>query len=81
VDERERWDDYIDAYEQALRATSRPWAPWYVVPADDKHYLRWQVAKLVNEAFDELGLEAPRAKQEQEAELEKAKRRLLAQRD
>jgi PPK2 family polyphosphate:nucleotide phosphotransferase len=81
VDERERWDDYIDAYEHALRATSRPWAPWYVVPADDKQYLRWQVAKLVNEALDELGLEAPRAKQEQQAELEKAKKRLLAQRD
>jgi PPK2 family polyphosphate:nucleotide phosphotransferase len=81
VDERERWDDYVDAYEQALNATSRPWAPWYVVPADDKDYLRWQVAKLVNDAFDDLGLEAPRAKNEQQAELEKAKKRLLAQRD
>jgi PPK2 family polyphosphate:nucleotide phosphotransferase len=81
IDERERWDDYTAAYEQALRATSRPWAPWYVVPADDKHYLRWQVAKLINEAFDELGLEPPRAKKEQHAELEKAKKRLLAQRD
>jgi PPK2 family polyphosphate:nucleotide phosphotransferase len=81
VDERERWDDYIDAYEHALNATSRPWAPWYVVPADDKHYMRWQVAKLVNEAFDELDLEEPRAKQEQQPELEKAKKRLLAQRD
>ena len=81
VDERERWEDYIDAYEHALNATSRPWAPWYVVPADDKHYLRWQVAKLVNEAFDELGLETPRAKKEQQAELEQAKKRLLAQRD
>jgi PPK2 family polyphosphate:nucleotide phosphotransferase len=79
VDERERWDDYIDAYEHAVNATSRPWAPWYVVPADDKHYLRWQVAKLINEAFDELGLETPRAKKEQQAELEKAKKRLLAQ--
>jgi hypothetical protein len=43
--------------------------------------MRWQVAKLVNEAFDELDLEEPRAKQEQQPELEKAKKRLLAQRD
>ena len=51
VDERELWDEYLEAYGQALRATSRPWAPWYAVPADDKHYLRWQVAKLVNDAL------------------------------
>lgn len=81
VDERERWDDYIVAYERALNATSRPWAPWYVVPADDKDYLRWQVAKLVNEAFDALELEVPRSNAKRQAELERAKKRLLAERD
>ena len=81
VDERERWDDYISAYEQALNATSRPWAPWYVVPADEKPYMRWQVAKLVNEAFDGLDLEAPRSDAKRQAELEQAKKRLLAERD
>jgi PPK2 family polyphosphate:nucleotide phosphotransferase len=81
VDERERWDDYLDAYEQALNATSRPWAPWYVVPADEKPYLRWQVAKLVNETFDALDLEAPRSDEKRQAELERAKERLLAERD
>ena len=81
VDERERWDDYLDAYEQALRATSRPWAPWYVIPADDKRYLRWQVAKLVNDAFERLDLGEPRASEATRAELAKAKEKLLAQRD
>jgi PPK2 family polyphosphate:nucleotide phosphotransferase len=81
VDEREHWSEYIDAYEHALNATSRPWAPWYAVPADDKHYLRWQVAKLVNEAFDALDLEEPRSGAERLAELERAKKRLLAQGD
>jgi PPK2 family polyphosphate:nucleotide phosphotransferase len=81
VDERERWDDYLDAYEQALRATSRPWAPWYAVPADDKHYLRWQVAKLVNEAFAQLSVDFPRPDKEARAALKQAKERLLAQRD
>ncbi len=78
IDERERWDDYIDAYEQALRATSRPWAPWYAVPADDKHYMRWQVAKLINEALERLDLEFPRPDL---AVRKRAKQRLLAQRD
>lgn len=78
IDERERWDDYLDAYEDALRATSRPWAPWYAVPADDKHYLRWQVAKLINDGFARLDLEFPRPDLQVRKQ---AKQRLLAQRD
>jgi PPK2 family polyphosphate:nucleotide phosphotransferase len=78
IDERERWDDYIDAYEEALRATSRPWAPWYAVPADDKHYARWQVAKLINDALAQLDLEFPRPDLRVRKQ---AKQRLLAQRD
>jgi PPK2 family polyphosphate:nucleotide phosphotransferase len=78
IDERDRWDDYLSAYEQALNATSRPWAPWYAVPADDKHYLRWQVAKLINDAMGQLGLEFPRPGKEARAAIEKAKKRLLA---
>ena len=78
IDERERWDDYLRAYEDALRATSRPWAPWYAVPADDKHYLRWQVARLINESFAQLDLEFPRPDLQVRKQ---AKRRLLAQRE
>lgn len=81
VDERERWDDYIDAYDHALRVTSRPWAPWYAVPADDKHYMRWQVAKLINEALEPLALDFPSPDKETHAALKEAKQRLLAQRD
>jgi PPK2 family polyphosphate:nucleotide phosphotransferase len=81
LDERARWDDYLAAYEQALRATSRPWAPWYAVPADNKHYLRLAVAKIVNEAFESLGLDFPRADATLKAALAAAKARLLAERD
>lgn len=81
LDERARWDDYLAAYEQALRATSRPWAPWYAVPADNKHYLRFTVAKIVNEAFESLGLDFPRADAPAKAALAAAKARLLAERD
>jgi len=78
LDERARWDDYVAAYGEALRATSRPWAPWYAVPADNKHFLRWQVAKIVNEALDSLGADFPRADKAAKAALATAKARLLA---
>jgi PPK2 family polyphosphate:nucleotide phosphotransferase len=81
LDERARWDDYVAAYEQCVNATSRPWAPWYVVPADNKHYLRLQVAKIVNEAFASLELGFPRADTAAKAALAAAKARLLAERD
>ncbi|HVJ30685.1 MAG TPA: PPK2 family polyphosphate kinase, partial [Gammaproteobacteria bacterium] len=81
IDERERWNDYLLAYEECFRVTSCPWAPWYVVPADDKHYLRWQVAKLVNSALEELGIDFPRADKEALAALTKAKARLKAESD
>ena len=47
VRERERWDDYQQAYEDALNATSTPWAPWYVVPADHKWFRDLVVARVV----------------------------------
>ncbi len=47
VRESERWDDYMKAYEAALNATSRPWAPWYAIPADDKPFARLCVAEIV----------------------------------
>ena len=82
LDERALWDEVSRTLtSSALRATSRPWAPWYAVPADNKHYLRWQVAKLVNEALQQLGVDFPRPGKELRAVLKKAKARLLAERD
>ncbi len=57
--ERRRYDDYQIAYREALAATSRSWAPWYVVPADSKRYLRAVVAELVVAALESLGLRYP----------------------
>jgi polyphosphate kinase 2 (PPK2 family) len=81
VDERERWEEYLDAYQHALSATSRPWAPWYAVPADDKHFMRWQVAKLVNDAFEQLDVRFPQVDKDTKAALKEAKERLLVQKD
>ena len=59
VDESGLWNDYMNAYEQALNATSRPWAPWYAIPADDKPSARLQVAEIIVESLKSLNLEYP----------------------
>lgn len=59
VAEREHWDAYHHAFEEALRATSRPWAPWYSIPADDKLYMRYCVAKTVVDTLEALDLAYP----------------------
>ncbi|MBT8337350.1 MAG: polyphosphate kinase 2 family protein [Gemmatimonadetes bacterium] len=59
VEERRHWDAYMDAYEAALSATSRPWAPWYAVPADDKDYMRATVAGIVVDTLKSLPLAYP----------------------
>ena len=59
VEESRRWDDYMKAYEEALSATSRPWAPWFAIPADDKPYARLQVAQIIVESLKSLDLHYP----------------------
>ncbi len=60
VKERERWPDYMRAFEDALNETSRPWAPWYAIPADHKPYMRLQVAGIVRETLQNLGVDFPK---------------------
>jgi PPK2 family polyphosphate:nucleotide phosphotransferase len=71
VDERERWDDYMAAYEAALNATSRPWAPWYAVPADDKPFMRATVAEIVAQTLEALDLRFPEVGAGDRAEMAK----------
>lgn len=52
--ERERWDDYMNYYEDAINKTSNEIAPWYIVPADDKKMARYIVAKIIWEEMDKL---------------------------
>ncbi len=59
VRERGHWDDYMGAYEAALAATSRPWAPWYAIPADDKHYMRVAVSEIVTSTLAGLPISYP----------------------
>jgi PPK2 family polyphosphate:nucleotide phosphotransferase len=69
--ERTLWDQYMEAYEKALNATSRPWAPWYAIPADSKPYLRHTVAEIVEGSLSSLGLEFPVVSEEERDELER----------
>ena len=59
VVERRYWDDYMAAYEAALNATSKPWAPWYAIPADDKPYMRARVADIIIDTLRSIGLRYP----------------------
>lgn len=79
LDERALWDDYMDAYRDCLEATSRPWAPWYAIPGDHKPFARWQVAKLINDTFERLDLEFPKATAAALAGIKKARERLLSE--
>jgi PPK2 family polyphosphate:nucleotide phosphotransferase len=69
VEERSLWDDYMLAYEEALQATSRPWAPWYAIPADSKPYMRVQVADIIVRTMRSLGLVYPTVDAEARAKL------------
>ena len=60
VAERALWDQYMCAYEDALNATSRPWAPWYAIPADNKAFMRLVVSELIVESMKGLNLHYPK---------------------
>ncbi len=76
--ERGFWDDYMMAYEEAIRATACKDAPWYVVPADNKRYARVVIADAVCEALESLDLKYPTLSEEVQEILE-AHRAKLAQ--
>jgi PPK2 family polyphosphate:nucleotide phosphotransferase len=74
--ESARWDDYQKAYAAALNATSKPWAPWYCVPADSKSYMRRIVAETIVDTLAQLDLCYPTVTSEQKAEMDKIRRQL-----
>jgi PPK2 family polyphosphate:nucleotide phosphotransferase len=80
VTERKLWPKYMAAYEEMIRATSWPEAPWYVVPADNKWFTRLVVAAALVEALDRLKLEYPKVTGKALRELKKAGRALQAER-
>ena len=79
VRERRYWDDYMHAYEEAIRATACKSAPWFVVPADNKWFSRLVVAAAIIEAVEKLDLKHPKVTAEQKKDLATARDELMAQ--
>jgi PPK2 family polyphosphate:nucleotide phosphotransferase len=77
--EREFWDEYMDAYEDALSATSTDWAPWYVIPADHKWVTRAVVADILCSAIRGLDLKYPEVSEDMRKLLGEARQKLLAE--
>ena len=76
LNDRDKWTAFMDAYEEAIAATSSKHAPWFVIPADDKPIARLLVVEAINEALEGLDLKRPRPTPEQEAEMTEGRRRL-----
>ena len=62
INERAYWDDYQSAYSIAITRCSTPWAPWYIVPANDKDYRNWAVSKILIETLEEMNPQYPQPK-------------------
>jgi hypothetical protein len=59
----------MHAYEEVLKSTSRPWAPWYAIPADNKPYMRMKVAEILEKTMRSLDLAYPTVGEEARKEL------------
>ena len=77
VAERKLWDRYMESYEEMIRATAAPHAPWYVVPADKKWFTRLVVAQAIVETLEKLDPQFPKVEGAALDELMKAREALL----
>jgi PPK2 family polyphosphate:nucleotide phosphotransferase len=77
--ERAFWDDYQKAFSDVLSKTSTPWAPWYVIPADDKPFARVAAAGVLANALIEIDPRYPKVSREAHADLQEAKAVLEAE--
>ncbi|MBE9107808.1 polyphosphate kinase 2 family protein [Nodosilinea sp. LEGE 07298] len=73
AEERSHWDDYQAAYEDALTHTSTDWAPWYVIPADHKWFMRMTVANFIRQKLKSLDLAYPELEEHHLERLQEAK--------
>ena len=79
LSERQHWDEYQRAYEQAISATAAEAAPWFIVPANHKWFARLVVVETIVQALEQLGLDYPKSSSDSAAVLEQARRSLEAE--
>jgi len=76
VKERANWDLYMKAYDEMLRRTSTPEAPWYVIPADKKWFMRMAVSEIICQRLEDLDIEYPRLNGNAKESLKEARKLL-----
>ncbi len=74
--ERALWGDYMDAYEEAINETSKDYAPWYVIPADNKWFTRVAAIQIIIDAMEKMDLKYPELSEKETLALEDAKKEL-----
>jgi PPK2 family polyphosphate:nucleotide phosphotransferase len=79
LNERQHWDEYMDAYEDAIAATAADHAPWYVVPADHKWFTHLMVVSAMMEALEKLKLSTPKVTPTEKALLAEGRQKLEAE--
>ncbi len=79
LSERSHWDAYTDAFNDMLKETSTEWAPWYVIPADNKDVMRAIVSRIIVDRIDELDLQFPELSAQDTARLAAARDALMAE--
>jgi PPK2 family polyphosphate:nucleotide phosphotransferase len=79
LEERNYWDDYQEAYSSMIKSTTTSYAPWYIIPADKKWYMRLVVAEIILQRIKQLGLCYPVLTEKQIAELERGKQLLISE--
>ena len=77
LDDRAKWKSYMSAYAEALAATSRDYAPWYVIPADHKWFAHAVIAEILVKTLEDLDLAFPKPTASRRRELAEARRRLI----
>lgn len=81
VHERKYWDDYMNAYEEMIRHTSTPDAPWYVVPADHKWFTHIAVSAAIIQTLEDMDLKSPKVDKVRRKQLDAARQALQKSRD
>jgi PPK2 family polyphosphate:nucleotide phosphotransferase len=83
ADARERtfWKDYMRAYEEVFSNTSTKWAPWHIIPANNKWFMRLAVAGVIHKKLEDLKLKYPKVTKEHKKELMATKQMLLAEKE
>ena len=79
VKERELWSDYMNAYRDAIEATSTEKAPWYIIPADKKWFMRLAVSEIIVKKLESMNLQYPVLPEAHKQELAEAKKMLEAE--